>query len=364
MNTSKPCEELDYVKIIFDSARSFKCLFSFLKYSTHINYLPELSEFSYPYWAYTSHNHKLNNKLIGEVMLINKKLAIRKKKESLKTSILNFNNIETLKKNIKCYNDLFLKILDNYNLKICEVDFLIDFEGSLNLLSVTINEGNNKSILLFSDLKESFNLHDFCKDKKIENFKNTFVKAKIKSSDYSNAELQYSFSSMSSDCFDLYGSAGVNIPLIAVMNLMNMKTRTRRTVHQKKIIKIGEEFIYNFSFKNVYIDLDQTLIWHWKDKLIEPIYQFIIYCQNNNIKITLLTRHEKNIENTLNKSKIDSQIFFKIIKVENKQLKSTYITNKDSIFIDDEFNQRMDVYNKTGIPVLDLYQIKYLKKLS
>ena len=72
------------------------------------------------------------------------------------------------------------------------------------------------------------------------------------------------------------------------------------------------------------------------------LIQFLYKCINNNIKLYLITRNpEPNI--ILEKYKIN--LFDKIIKLPKNHLilKSTYISEINSIFIDDSYVERLDV---------------------
>ena len=190
MTISKPIKK-NYIKIIFDSQLSFKLLFSFLKYSTHVNYLAEFSDSSFPYWTDIRQNQTKN--IIGSI-IFSKKLLLLEKNGDIKKSALNNQVIYTLNKKMTHFNDLVIKILNDYNLKDLEADFLIDFEGELNLLSIIVSEDENTSILLASDLKKYSIFFDFNKTQKLSKVTNVFVKCRFVIDDYSSKKLQYSFS--------------------------------------------------------------------------------------------------------------------------------------------------------------------------
>jgi predicted ATP-grasp superfamily ATP-dependent carboligase len=135
---------------------------------------------------------------------------------------------------------------------------------------------------------------------------------------------------------------GVNFPLLSIL------------VHENKSIEpilfnnIDVECykIYNNYYKTdivfdtVYCDLDDTLIINNKINLL--LIQFLYKCINNNIKLYLITR---NAEPSIILEKYKINLFDKIIKLPKNHLilKSTYISEINSIFIDDSYVERLDV---------------------
>ncbi|MBQ6817251.1 MAG: carbamoylphosphate synthase large subunit short form, partial [Bacilli bacterium] len=69
--------------------------------------------------------------------------------------------------------------------------------------------------------------------------------------------------------------------------------------------------------------------------------------------------HKTNPMDTLNKYKIYN-MFDNIIHIGKDEKKSEYIEEKDSIFIDDSFSERKDVYDNKNIPVFDVNMIDVL----
>lgn len=104
----------------------------------------------------------------------------------------------------------------------------------------------------------------------------------------------------------------------------------------------------NIDYDVVYCDLDDCLILDGKvnTKLLSFLYQSI----HKGKKINLITKHREVVVDTLNKFKIGN-IFDEIIHLNHTQLKSDYIKNTNSIFIDDSYSERMDVKSKHNINV-------------
>jgi len=105
----------------------------------------------------------------------------------------------------------------------------------------------------------------------------------------------------------------------------------------------------NINFKNVYIDFDDTLVVNKKVNI--NLIKFIYNCINNKVNVNLITKHNKNILNSLQEYKINQNLFNNIIHINQNDNKYLYITDNLSIFIDDSFSERQEVYKNLGIPV-------------
>ena len=90
--------------------------------------------------------------------------------------------------------------------------------------------------------------------------------------------------------------------------------------------------------------------------VIRYLYQLV----NDNKNIYLLTRHKDDIYNSLDKYRISKYIFTEIINIDQDKLKSDYIIKDKSIFIDDSFRERIEVYEKLKIPVFDIDMVESL----
>jgi hypothetical protein len=85
--------------------------------------------------------------------------------------------------------------------------------------------------------------------------------------------------------------------------------------------------------------------------------QYLYHCKNNGKKITLITRN-KNIYENLKKYFICEELFDTIISVGSGK-KSDYIF-PNSIFIDDSYQERIDVYSICGCNVFNCDMIEAL----
>ena len=121
---------------------------------------------------------------------------------------------------------------------------------------------------------------------------------------------------------------------------------------------LKNNFRLNYEYNTLYIDFDDTLIVDSKvnTTLIKLIYQSI----NQTKKIVLLTKHAYDLEESLLKYRISKELFDEIIILEPSKSKADYITEPESVFIDNYFPERLSVREKCNIPVFDVDAIECL----
>ena len=113
---------------------------------------------------------------------------------------------------------------------------------------------------------------------------------------------------------------------------------------------LSNRYRYQLDFKTAYVDLDDTLILNGQVSL--QVIKFIYQCINQNRKVVLITRHQHDLVETLSKYHL-SNLFDHIIHITQGASKSDLITERDAIFIDDSFSERLDVALNCEIPTFD-----------
>ena len=114
---------------------------------------------------------------------------------------------------------------------------------------------------------------------------------------------------------------------------------------------LSNKYNLDIEYDTVYIDFDDTVT--YKDTVNVETIAFLYQCQNKGKKIILLTRHAKEIYDSLEKYHIDKDLFSDIIHIKDESPKSEYVEHENAIFIDDSFRERKDVSEKCAIPVFD-----------
>jgi len=167
----------------------------------------------------------------------------------------------------------------------------------------------------------------------------------------------------------LFRNRGVNLPLLTVYDALGLPLNISEQSFPNRMLRcLSNHFVnslhenniqsdYKIKYEHVYIDFDDTLL--IKGKLNSFIFMFLIQCKGNHIPVTLLTRHKENILPLLKQYGIEN-IFTRIIILSEKDKKSDYITEDNSIFIDDSYSERQEVSKVKTIPVFGVDMIETL----
>jgi predicted ATP-grasp superfamily ATP-dependent carboligase len=112
------------------------------------------------------------------------------------------------------------------------------------------------------------------------------------------------------------------------------------------------------DFGRVYLDYDDVLV---QDGAVNPRIIGLVYqWRNEGRKITLLSRHATDLREALRESCISEALFDEIVWIGRDERKSDHVVDRDAIFIDDSFGERLDVHERTGIPVFDVDAVEAL----
>ncbi|MBR0637906.1 MULTISPECIES: ATP-grasp domain-containing protein [Bacillus] len=157
----------------------------------------------------------------------------------------------------------------------------------------------------------------------------------------------------------LYRNKGVNFPLLSLYDRMDFDIKIEDNGVDIEVDRaLINRFTIAYSYQRVYVDFDDTIT--YKDKVNPLLMLFLYQCFNSNKEIILITKHIHNIKETLEKLRINANLFNRIIHLEKEDIKSKYIDNQTpSIFIDDSFSER-DQIKAAGIPVFDVDSIESL----
>jgi hypothetical protein len=112
----------------------------------------------------------------------------------------------------------------------------------------------------------------------------------------------------------------------------------------------------NLNYSSVFVDLDDTII--IKNQVNIEIIRLLYQELNKKKNIFLITRNTDPLK-VLNNYKISESIFNEIIIIPKDKKKSEFIKN-NSIFIDDSFQERFDVYKSNNIHVFNLDMVETL----
>lgn len=154
--------------------------------------------------------------------------------------------------------------------------------------------------------------------------------------------------------------AGVNLPLLTVFDAMNYDVEINKQFNYVEVDRaLSNSYFLNEAYSEVYVDFDDTII--IKNKVNLNLMRFLYQCVNNNIPIYLVTKHIYDIKASLQKYKINENLFEKIISLDKSEKKCELIEPKaDAIFIDDSFSERREMFERHNIKVIGVDAIEML----
>lgn len=151
---------------------------------------------------------------------------------------------------------------------------------------------------------------------------------------------------------------GVNLPLMAVHDYLGRSVQALPNAGieaiDRRIVTRAE---INVPYRTVFVDLDETLI--LDGRAVPAVLAFIYQSIADGKKITLITRHAHDVEQTLRSARIASHLFDEIVHIQDGSSKAKHI-GADAIFIDNHFPERRDVASECGIPVFDVDALEFL----
>ncbi|GHV20472.1 carbamoylphosphate synthase large subunit short form [Spirochaetia bacterium] len=152
---------------------------------------------------------------------------------------------------------------------------------------------------------------------------------------------------------------GINLPLLSVYAVMGYDVEIPANQYTVMMDRaLIARYKINYEYDTVYFDFDDTLIIRGKVNL--SAIRFLYQCKNKNKQVILLTRHEKNIYESMKKYAINEDLFSEIINVGETGKKSAFVNREKAVFVDNAYSERKDVYNVCKIPAFDVDGIEVL----
>lgn len=147
----------------------------------------------------------------------------------------------------------------------------------------------------------------------------------------------------------IFRCQGVNFALLSAFDAFEKDVLILQNNYTIELDRaLTSSYKLEIKYQHVYLDLDDCLISN--NRVNEQLVSFLHQAINSKKTITLITRHTKNLQETLKSMRI-SELFDKIIHLKNREKKSSHIHHKEAIFIDDSFSERQDVALNCKIPV-------------
>jgi hypothetical protein len=145
-------------------------------------------------------------------------------------------------------------------------------------------------------------------------------------------------------------SIGVNLPLLTLFDAFGCDVSICKNSYQVELDRaLNAKYRTDLSFDSVYVDYDDCLILN-KQFVNTELVSFIYKCYNQGKNVFLLTKHEGNLEEELDKFKLD-KLFDEVIHILPTDQKYKFITANNPIFIDDSYAERQSIKSHLEIPV-------------
>jgi carbamoylphosphate synthase large subunit len=268
---------------------------------------------------------------------------------------------------IKSMHELQNAFYENLNIVVCEylpgeeytVDCFTDFNGALRACKLRNRKRIKTGISVSSEILPMNNtvmkIAQTINSKLRFNGVWFFQLKKSRNDEYKLLEI----APRVAGTMGLSRNTGINYPLLTVFNAMRIPVSIIENCYE---IEVDRAFIsryrINLKYDTVYLDMDDTLIVNGKVNCF--LMMFLYQLVNQKKKIKLISKHQKDIMETLKKYRISLELFDEIVHLERDNEKPKYLIDKNAIFIDDSFSERNKISQSTGIPVFDCSEIEAL----
>lgn len=154
----------------------------------------------------------------------------------------------------------------------------------------------------------------------------------------------------------LYRARGINFAQLTLFDAMGYDVSIIDNKFDVEMDRaLDGVFKINIEYDELFIDYDDTIILHG-EKYNEEAMRLLYKMKNQGVRITLLTSHEGNLEESLRENRLYG-MFDRVIHISKEENKADFIDNRNAIFIDDSFAERKRVLEQTGIPVFGVDMI-------
>jgi len=155
---------------------------------------------------------------------------------------------------------------------------------------------------------------------------------------------------------------GINFPLLTIFDLLDQPVTIKPQPVEVELFRTTRNYYrYAFQCRKVYVDLDDTLI--IDGSVNHELMRFLYKAVSKGKVLILITKHEHDPSETLEKFRISPALFDQIVHVKKDEKKSDYITGNDAILIDNWYQEREEVRQACGIPVFDVDVIESLETI-
>lgn len=157
----------------------------------------------------------------------------------------------------------------------------------------------------------------------------------------------------------LCAAVGANFAQLTLFDAFGYDVEINQNSYQVEMDRaFSSKYKHNLNFSCVYVDFDDCLYLD-KSALNTELIAFLYACLNKGIKIILITKHDGDLNKKLTDLRI-KDLFDSIIHISVGEEKHDFITETDSIFIDDSYMERKKIAQFKKIPVFSPEMISVL----
>ena len=153
---------------------------------------------------------------------------------------------------------------------------------------------------------------------------------------------------------NVFRGLGVNFPMLMIYDYLNYDVEVFWNDYVLEMDRaLFSRYTPRLEYDTIYIDFDDTIT--KEEKVNANVMQFLYHQKFKNRNIKLITKHQKNLDKTLEDLAIHKGIFNEIIHINIDDEKHKYILEKEKvIFVDNAYGERAKVKKKLNIPVFDV----------
>lgn len=147
----------------------------------------------------------------------------------------------------------------------------------------------------------------------------------------------------------LFRCLGINFALLSAFDAFEQDVEILLNCYSIELDRaLNNRYKIDIQYTDIFVDLDDCLV--VRGRLNHQLVGFLYKSCSDGKRITLLTRHKYNVDETLRTLRI-RDLFDRIVQIPDDIPKSSYIDTQSAIFIDDSFSERNDVTRSVKIPV-------------
>lgn len=151
---------------------------------------------------------------------------------------------------------------------------------------------------------------------------------------------------------------GVNFPMLSILEQEDAEIQIVTNPGQVVMDRaLGNRYLHKIQFNTLYLDLERTLL--ARDTVNTSLIKLVFISLNQGKRIVLMTGPTNGSIAKLEKYHLTG-IFHEIISTTYEVKRSQYIKDANSIYVDDDFDDRIEVALTRGIPTFDTSMVEIL----